>query len=42
MEAHKIQRQIAEIERKENERWMGMRNTKIRNLLVQLQGKQDI
>lgn len=42
VEAHKIQRQIAEIERKENERWMGMRNTKIRNLLVQLQGKQDI
>lgn len=40
--AHKIQRQIAEIERKENEKWMIMRNSKIRNLITQLQSKQDV
>jgi hypothetical protein len=40
--AHKIQRQIAEIERRENEKWMVMRNSKIRNLLSQLQMKQDV
>jgi hypothetical protein len=40
--AHTIQRQITEIERKENEKWMLMRNTKIRNLISQLQSKQEV
>jgi hypothetical protein len=39
--AHKAQRQIAEIERKENEKWQVMRNSKIRNLFSQLQTKQE-
>jgi hypothetical protein len=42
VEAHKIQRQILEIERKENERWTSLRSNKIRNLLTQLQSKQEV
>lgn len=40
--AHKIQRQIGEIEKKENEKWGLLRNNKIRNLLTQLHSKQDV
>jgi hypothetical protein len=40
--AHKVQRQIADLERRESEKWAVMRNSKIRNLLVQLQSKQEV
>jgi hypothetical protein len=40
--AHKVQRQVAELERKENEKWLALRNGKIRNLLSQLQAKQAV
>ena len=40
--AHKVQRQVAELERKENEKCQALRNGKIRNLLSQLQAKQAV
>lgn len=40
--AHKTQRQIADLERRENGKWAVKRSSKIRNLLAQLQGKQEV
>ena len=40
--AHKVQKQVGELERKENEKWLSLRNGKIRNLLAQLQAKQAV
>jgi hypothetical protein len=40
VEAHKVQKQIQELERAEFEKWNMTRTNKIRNLLNQLRGKQ--
>ena len=36
-----MQKQIQDLERQEYEKWMHIRNTKIRNLLGQLKTKQE-
>ena len=40
IEAHRVQKQLQELERAEYEKWSIARNTKIRNLLNQLKNKQ--
>lgn len=41
LEAHKIQKQVQQIEKVEFEKWMVIRKKKIKNLLGQLSSKQE-
>lgn len=41
MEAHKVQKQIQNLEKVEFERWNLAKNGKIKNLMSQLRTKQD-
>lgn len=41
VEAHRVQKQLQELEKAEYQKWMVSRNNKIRNLLNQLKTKQE-
>lgn len=41
-QAHQVQRQIAEIEKRESLKWAALREQKVKNLMQQLESKQGV